>query len=130
MLETLLVTPLGAMPITPRHLILMFVSGLIRMGPQKRQTPAALDQTIGTDWDKLKVEECRKCLKDGGQGRNRTADASLFRAALYQLSYLATERESLRDECCRTEIIPTGKALAPTHVERVMVQFEISCARA
>jgi hypothetical protein len=27
---------------------------------------------------------------DGGQGRNRTADASLFRAALYQLSYLAT----------------------------------------
>jgi hypothetical protein len=26
---------------------------------------------------------------DGGQGRNRTADASLFRAALYQLSYLA-----------------------------------------
>jgi hypothetical protein len=28
--------------------------------------------------------------KDGGQGRNRTADASLFRAALYQLSYLAT----------------------------------------
>jgi hypothetical protein len=25
----------------------------------------------------------------GGQGRNRTADASLFRAALYQLSYLA-----------------------------------------
>lgn len=26
---------------------------------------------------------------DGGQGRNRTADAGLFRAALYQLSYLA-----------------------------------------
>ncbi len=26
---------------------------------------------------------------DGGQGRNRTADASLFRAALYRLSYLA-----------------------------------------
>jgi hypothetical protein len=31
-----------------------------------------------------------KCLKRrSGQGRNRTADASLFRAALYQLSYLA-----------------------------------------
>ena len=30
--------------------------------------------------------------KDGGQGRNRTADASLFRAALYHLSYLATRR--------------------------------------
>ena len=28
-------------------------------------------------------------LENGGQGRNRTADASLFRAALYQLSYLA-----------------------------------------
>ena len=28
-------------------------------------------------------------LINGGQGRNRTADASLFRAALYQLSYLA-----------------------------------------
>ena len=27
--------------------------------------------------------------RDGGQGRNRTADAGLFRAALYQLSYLA-----------------------------------------
>ena len=27
---------------------------------------------------------------NGGQGRSRTADASLFRAALYQLSYLAT----------------------------------------
>ncbi len=27
--------------------------------------------------------------RGGGQGRNRTADASLFRAALYQLSYLA-----------------------------------------
>ena len=26
----------------------------------------------------------------GGQGRNRTADACLFRAALYRLSYLAT----------------------------------------
>src|SRR5690349_6764372 len=31
------------------------------------------------------------CLESGGQGRNRTADASLFRAALYQLSYLARE---------------------------------------
>jgi hypothetical protein len=27
--------------------------------------------------------------RNGGQGRNRTADAGLFRAALYQLSYLA-----------------------------------------
>ena len=34
-------------------------------------------------WRSLSALEC------GGQGRNRTADASLFRAALYQLSYLA-----------------------------------------
>ena len=36
------------------------------------------------------LSECRKVVeKNGGQGRNRTADAGLFRAALYQLSYLA-----------------------------------------
>ncbi len=29
----------------------------------------------------------------GGQGRNRTADAGLFRAALYRLSYLASHLE-------------------------------------
>ena len=36
-------------------------------------------------------KNCLGIRKDlnGGQGRNRTADASLFRAALYQLSYLA-----------------------------------------
>ena len=33
---------------------------------------------------------------NGGQGRNRTADAGLFRAALYQLSYLAVSRRGLR----------------------------------
>jgi hypothetical protein len=32
---------------------------------------------------------------NGGQGRNRTADAGLFRAALYQLSYLAVAFEEL-----------------------------------
>ena len=32
----------------------------------------------------------------GGQGRNRTADAGLFRAALYQLSYLAEARKTLQ----------------------------------
>src|SRR5204863_4508656 len=34
------------------------------------------------------------CWFGGGQGRNRTADASLFRAALYRLSYLAVPRTS------------------------------------
>ncbi len=33
--------------------------------------------------------------ENGGQGRNRTADAGLFRAALYQLSYLATVASAL-----------------------------------
>ena len=38
----------------------------------------------------------KKNVEDhGGQGRNRTADASLFRAALYQLSYLATSRTTV-----------------------------------
>ena len=35
------------------------------------------------------VLEIRTGKEGGGQGRNRTADASLFRAALYRLSYLA-----------------------------------------
>src|ERR1700683_223399 len=38
--------------------------------------------------------ELLNALECGGQGRNRTADASLFRAALYQLSYLAIFWES------------------------------------
>ena len=37
----------------------------------------------------------QQCKWDGGQGRNRTADASLFRAALYRLSYLAVTRRKL-----------------------------------
>src|ERR1700683_1351844 len=36
--------------------------------------------------------ELLNALECGGQGRNRTADASLFRAALYQLSYLARDK--------------------------------------
>src|SRR5574340_818507 len=39
---------------------------------------------------------CFLLVVGGGQGRNRTADASLFRAALYQLSYLATNRYSTK----------------------------------
>ena len=46
------------------------------------------------DSDKLAstVLLCFQNSLDGGQGRNRTADASLFRAALYRLSYLAARR--------------------------------------
>ena len=39
----------------------------------------------------------------GGQGRNRTADASLFRAALYQLSYLAGGTTSVPDAPVRSK---------------------------
>ena len=41
--------------------------------------------------------ELLNALECGGQGRNRTADASLFRAALYQLSYLARDKIILTD---------------------------------
>ena len=54
------------------------------------------------------------CNLDGGQGRNRTADASLFRAALYQLSYLATERETLGDGCCGSRIITINNGFRQT----------------
>ena len=39
----------------------------------------------------LSLFVCKLLRTNGGQGRNRTADASLFRAALYRLSYLAGE---------------------------------------
>ena len=46
----------------------------------------------------------RKLLKTGGQGRNRTADASLFRAALYRLSYLAGKLDCRnRSAPCQTQ---------------------------
>src|SRR5208283_1026644 len=44
---------------------------------------------VGTNWNQNPESSVCKCLECGGQGRNRTADASLFRAALYRLSYLA-----------------------------------------
>ena len=41
-------------------------------------------------WKRMVSVSISKLLNlNGGQGRNRTADAGLFRAALYQLSYLA-----------------------------------------
>ena len=44
-----------------------------------------------------RVLRLAKLLREmGGQGRNRTADAGLFRAALYQLSYLANGLERAR----------------------------------
>jgi hypothetical protein len=62
---------------------------------------------------KLGIGAAQVIAKYGGQGRNRTADASLFRAALYQLSYLATERESLVMGCCGKRIITTQNAIPP-----------------
>jgi hypothetical protein len=47
----------------------------------------------------------------GGQGRNRTADASLFRAALYQLSYLATSNR-LQDSKLKRTVRNIRKVIA------------------
>jgi hypothetical protein len=50
---------------------------------------------------------------NGGQGRNRTADASLFRAALYQLSYLARDKSNSnrRSDFLQFGELRTGLAL-------------------
>src|SRR5258708_34254657 len=63
-----------------------------RTQPRRVWTPNGLhrgifQQSNGTG-QRVEVYETGN-LRSGGQGRNRTADASLFRAALYQLSYLA-----------------------------------------
>ena len=44
------------------------------------------DVASGNKYFKSLIKDFKK---NGGQGRNRTADTSLFRALLYQLSYLA-----------------------------------------
>ena len=68
-------------------------------GSEMFRSPNLAD--LDSIWDpkaqRMAVREGRKThvtiffswIWGGGQGRNRTADASLFRAALYQLSYLA-----------------------------------------
>src|SRR5579871_1109499 len=65
---------------------------LPRTQPRRVWTPNGLRRCIIREVDCR--EECPQVsetgkFRRGGQGRNRTADASLFRAALYQLSYLA-----------------------------------------
>ncbi len=47
----------------------------------------------------------------GGQGRNRTADAGLFRAALYQLSYLASGRPYCSKSARRNRTAGAGDVL-------------------
>ena len=58
--------------------------------PASASTMSTELEPNGTNWNQIRQLGARKLLNNGGQGRNRTADASLFRAALYQLSYLAT----------------------------------------
>ena len=41
----------------------------------------------------------RNSLKSGAEGQNRTVDTSLFRAVLYQLSYLGTSKNKTRHFC-------------------------------
>ena len=57
--------------------------------PNIPRIPKWLEAVMVHYWNETGWKGFCKCLKSGGQGRNRTADASLFRAALYQLSYLA-----------------------------------------
>src|SRR5258705_420109 len=65
---------------------------LPRIQPRRVWTPNGLHrgafQHSNGPGQRVKVYETGN-FRGGGQGRNRTADASLFRAALYQLSYLA-----------------------------------------
>ena len=58
---------------------------------QRAHRKAGLDAARGALWPLLRGRGRLRCNAVGGQGRNRTADASLFRAALYQLSYLANK---------------------------------------
>ena len=39
------------------------------------------------------LKHCLEVVFSGAEGQNRTVDTSLFRAVLYQLSYLGTYRE-------------------------------------
>ena len=57
--------------------------GMYDPDPYHMAAKSAPNATTLALWLLVSALEC------GGQGRNRTADASLFRAALYQLSYLA-----------------------------------------
>jgi hypothetical protein len=68
------------------------------------------DVRLGAQTRAVKEEPFdRDAICDGGQRRNRTADASLFRAALYQLSYLAISgwtapRRARPDERCEKKL--------------------------
>src|SRR5438477_9064016 len=55
-------------------------------------------------------------VENGGQGRNRTADASLFRAALYHLSYLATGAP--REEEFRQGVAAEPLRAQPNYISR------------
>jgi hypothetical protein len=70
-------------------------------------TPFGLQLAIlrrGRSLRKAPNSFARCAVSNGGQGRNRTADASLFRAALYRLSYLAAALKSfsLTDQFTRS----------------------------
>ena len=52
-----------------------------------RQTETQEPAGVGS-YGQLPNDGSRKCLISGAEGQNRTVDTSLFRAVLYQLSYL------------------------------------------
>jgi hypothetical protein len=82
--------------------------------PTGRRTRQYRWAEIGTNWNQ-NPEHSRK---RGGQGRNRTADASLFRAALYRLSYLAGDKTNF------------NRPLTPVAVRRASRRFRAPRSRA
>ena len=54
---------------------------------------------LGSSWAVGRVMEASKSAKNGAEGQNRTVDTSLFRAVLYQLSYLGTSKNKKRHFC-------------------------------
>ena len=74
--------------------------------PSKSARSSVLDRRLGLGNNLLRMCPVRTTL-NGGQGRNRTADASLFRAALYQLSYLAVCANSVLTD--RLNVLQRGQ---------------------
>ncbi len=61
----------------------------------------------------------------GGQGRNRTADASLFRAALYRLSYLAV---GWKPQCSKPLLQASAIEIAGTGAQAQLFGFLVYSA--
>ncbi len=97
----------------------------IQRGPpcRKRVSCDIQSRNQHSGWTRLSTRVVSEC---GGQGRNRTADASLFRAALYRLSYLANVLNSLdyQNPGC---LLPLPKQpYAPPQVSSAMIKSALA----